>query len=399
MSSADKLYALANELFVSEDYEAALKKYTEAIQKDDGETSNANYYIARSYCHFKLDNFTGAMSDAKKAIDLDPKNPKAYLRKGMAAFSLAEYESAKEAFQKAQQIDPSPQYKTWIRKCDAELEFDEKGDDGESSDDINLTSLPSKPKPQPDGPPPLEPDLPSSIPASTSTSTTTTTTTTTTSSNTPAVQTTQTQPPQNKIRYEWYETESHATVSVLIKNVKKEEAKIDLQNNSFSIEVKLPTGSEYQLHIDLADSIIPSESNISFLSTKIEMKLKKSRPAKWNNLENTGTNTVKSWDIVSDPKKEKGLTYPSSSKHGAKDWDALTRGEPDEKLEGDAALNKVFADIYKGASDDQRRAMLKSYQESGGTVLSTNWDEVGKSEVKGHPPKGMDMKLWKDLHG
>jgi len=41
--------------------------------------------------------------------------------------------------------------------------------------------------------------------------------------------------------------------------------------------------------------------------------------------------------------------------------------------------------------------MQKSFQESGGTVLSTNWDEVGKTEVKGAPPKGMEMKYWKDL--
>jgi len=102
--------------------------------------------------------------------------------------------------------------------------------------------------------------------------------------------------------------------------------------------------------------------------------------------------------IIKKDKEGKSLSYPSSSKHGSKDWDALSRTQADEQLEGEAALNKVFADIYKGASDDQRRAMLKSFQESGGTVLSTNWDEVGKGEVKGHPPKGMDMKQWKELH-
>ena len=38
--------------------------------------------------------------------------------------------------------------------------------------------------------------------------------------------------------------------------------------------------------------------------------------------------------------------------------------------------------------------MMKSFVESGGTVLSTNWDEVGKKEVKGSPPKGLEMKKW-----
>jgi len=69
----------------------------------------------------------------------------------------------------------------------------------------------------------------------------------------------------------------------------------------------------------------------------------------------------------------------------------------EEKLEGEAALNQVFQNIYKGASDDQRRAMMKSFSESGGTVLSTNWDEVGKGAVKGSPPQGLEMKKWADL--
>jgi suppressor of G2 allele of SKP1 len=85
--------------------------------------------------------------------------------------------------------------------------------------------------------------------------------------------------------------------------------------------------------------------------------------------------------------------YPSSSRKKF-NWDELEKEVGEEKLEGDQALNKVFQDIFAGGSDEQRRAMIKSFTESGGTVLSTNWDEVGKSPVKGSPPKGMEAKKY-----
>ena len=41
----------------------------------------------------------------------------------VACFNLDEFESAKEAFETALALDPkASSYKTWIRKCDAELE-------------------------------------------------------------------------------------------------------------------------------------------------------------------------------------------------------------------------------------------------------------------------------------
>lgn len=35
--------------------------------------------------------------------------------------------------------------------------------------------------------------------------------------------------------------------------------------------------------------------------------------------------------------------------------------EKDEKLDGDAALNKFFREIYSDADEDMRRAMMKSF--------------------------------------
>jgi len=85
-------------------------------------------------------------------------------------------------------------------------------------------------------------------------------------------------------------------------------------------------------------------------------------------------------------------------KKGPKDWSALERElEEEEKAEaasatGDAALNALFRTIYAGADDDTRRAMQKSYVESAGTCLSTNWKEVGKAPVPVTPPDGQVHK-------
>lgn len=73
-----------------------------------------------------------------------------------------------------------------------------------------------------------------------------------------------------------------------------------------------------------------------------------------------------------------------------KDWAALERQlaaeEKEEKVEGDAALSKMFRDIYANASEETRRAMNKSYVESNGTTLSTDWATVGAAPVVGQPP-------------
>ena len=89
--------------------------------------------------------------------------------------------------------------------------------------------------------------------------------------------------------------------------------------------------------------------------------------------------------------------YPtSSSKYH--DWDKLAANietdEKDEKKEGDAALNDLFQKIYKDADDDTRRAMNKSFQESGGTVLSTNGKDIGAKKVECKPPDGMEYKKY-----
>lgn len=55
-----------------------------------------------------------------------------------------------------------------------------------------------------------------------------------------------------------------------------------------------------------------------------------------------------------------------------------------------------FQEIFKNADEDKRRAMMKSFQSSSGTVLSTDWGDVSKKDYEGKdrpsPPKGQEWR-------
>ncbi|KAL3689214.1 hypothetical protein R1sor_015523 [Riccia sorocarpa] len=90
---------------------------------------------------------------------------------------------------------------------------------------------------------------------------------------------------------------------------------------------------------------------------------------------------------------EPAVKYPSSNKKGARDWDRLEakvkKEEKDEEkvtLEGDAALNKLFQDIYKNADEDTRG--VKRHR-------SVHELEGGKEQRGGkESSKGMELKKW-----
>jgi len=60
-------------------------------------------------------------------------------------------------------------------------------------------------------------------------------------------------------------------------------------------------------------------------------------------------------------------------------------------------LIDFFQGIYGNASDEARQAMNKSFVESNGTSLSTDWKDVGSKKLEGSAPKGMEMHKWSDI--
>jgi suppressor of G2 allele of SKP1 len=105
---------------------------------------------------------------------------------------------------------------------------------------------------------------------------------------------------------------------------------------------------------------------------KIELKIKK----KLENINWIGLESGSATTLLEKMQNNVVPAYPSSSKV-KRDFNAIDK-ELDKMLskeggEGDSALNGLFKQIYERSDENTKRAMIKSYQTSGGTVLSTNW--------------------------
>lgn len=357
---AGELFSKANEAFVDENYKESIQLYTEAIQADG---TKGDFFASRAHAHIKLENYADALSDSKEAIKLNPQNYKAFLRQGIALFHQKEFESAKASFASGQKIEESDNFVTWIEKCEAALKS--------AKDDRRETTKPSSGSP--DETTKGQPGAASSggvdpIPM----------------------------PTGPKTRYDWYQTEGQVIITILIKRVARENLCVSIEEHSLSCSIKLPSGNDYTLNLDLLHTVVPDQCQTKVLPSKVEIKLKKAEGIRWSKLEGDSSETkIKHFN----PAEPAAVTpkYPSSSQH-TRDWDQLAheikKEEKDEKLEGDAALNQLFQQIYADGNDEVKRAMNKSFVESGGTVLSTNWKDIAKAKTDIKPPDGMEYKKW-----
>ncbi|NXR53764.1 SGT1 protein, partial [Hippolais icterina] len=287
---------------------------------------DAECYCQRAYAHILLQKYADAVADAKKSLELNPNNAVALLRKGLGEYHIKNYASALESFREGQRLDNVDDTFTIWIKRCEETLNDLEG--------FYVQKL--------------------------------------------------------NLEYDWYQTESQVIVTIMIKNAQKDDVSVQFLERKMNASVRLPSGEDFNLKLDLLHSIVPEQSTFKVLSTKIEIKMKKPEAVRWEKLEGQG-----------DSPKLKQFTpdaqhlYPSSS-HYTRNWDKLVveikEEEKNEKLEGDAALNKLFQQIYSDGTDEVKRAMNKSFMESGGTVLSTNWSDVGKRKVEVNPPDDVEWK-------
>ncbi|KAA8915832.1 hypothetical protein TRICI_002042 [Trichomonascus ciferrii] len=205
------------------------------------------------------------------------------------------------------------------------------------------------------------------------------------------------------VRMDFFQNNASVNVSLFLKNVPKESCNVEFHATEAVLTCKQPTSGEPFKYVlgPLTRQIKPEESSFRVFGTKVELNLVKAAAEKWPGLvvasEREDTKPSEPVETVSLDEMRKALNEPKLPPvNGAKDWDKLAEAE----LEGDDAEgdnpNAFFEKLYANADEDTRRAMMKSYIESNGTSLSTDWDSVKKGKVETVPPEGMEVKSWRN---
>lgn len=423
--TAEQSLSLGDAAYVDEQYEEALTDYTAASTLVSNNNNNSNssslvqfrIWSHRSAALFQLGRYDEAWNDAKMANTLMKETTVVGLRsgeseiclrrEGQAAYKLGNFDAAHSAFQKASQLALLNQqrssstfsYEDFIQRCQAHLPSIAEGKVKEST---VVTATVDDVKPAAKSVPPTV-KLTPAVPRSTA-----------------AVSSTKILVP----KYQYYQSDKVMTISILEPRVKETDLAVHFEAESLSVKLT-KQGQEFTvLAGTLYETVLPDQCLVSIRDDKVLIKLRKSSPGEWYTLLSKNkkktvptttaeatTTTASSTATTTTPPPQPSSTAPlpavstvDTSKprpySSPRDWDTISKQlaeeEDKETPDGDGAMNKLFQQIYASADEDTKRAMIKSYQTSGGTVLSTNWKEVKEKDYEEErtAPKGMEWKTW-----
>ena len=365
---ASQQLALADSLYVDEDYEAAIKQYTAATAAASSSSSSPEGRFRalshRAAAQLQIGKAADALEGAREALGLA--GPLA-LRPGEEEACRRREALAAAALGGGDDEGPPPQKPPQLR-------------------DHKRVAGPPPPRPRP-----AHPTMP---------------------------------------KYQYYQSDAVVTVSILAAKVRPEDLRVDFGLDKLTV-ILTRGGADFTVICGtLFDAVVVDRCKVVYKDDKVLIKLRKRERHQWHELFGNGAEdmAVEGKEIrekgseESEPLEAAAAAPTEISAHASaaddapaskatstsrvrpysshKDWDAIERDlkaeEDAEKPEGDEALNKLFEGIYAKSDPDTRRAMVKSFQTSGGTVLSTNWGEVAAKdyEKERQAPKGQEWKNW-----
>ena len=366
-------------------YEEAIQHFTAALKENP---AAVKYYINRATAYQRTKKYTEALTDAEIAVVLAHNRATrelikdAQFRRAQVLFFLERYADAEHILEIVKKLDEKEKtLPIWSTKIAKKLQEIPEGDEKRQ---ITVQDVPDV-----------------ELPSASSGASTIKKAETSAPAPKPVVPT-----PLNKIKDDWYQSNDTVTVNILAKGAPKDNVTVDFDKDSLSVSFPVEgSGAEYNYNIDpLYAPIDPAQSKFRITPNKIEITLKKAaQGVKWKTLEGDrrveaaegSASTIPHHILSGKPAQDSAPAYPTSSKSGTKNWDKVAAEDLDDKdeIEGDETSH-FFKKLYGGATPDQQRAMMKSYQESGGTVLSTDWSNVGSKTVVPEPPEGMEAKKY-----
>jgi len=396
--TAAQSLALGDSCLVDEDYDEALNAYTAALTLlGDSDLSSVTSFRALSHraaANLQLERYQDALEDAVAAHTLlgtkvaglrSGESEVCLRRQAVALFQLQHCDQALVVFRKAKQLadlnnskkksDSSTakpfDYAEWIQRCQQQL------------DPATTTSAATSTKKE------ALPPAPAAAAVATATKKKTIA------------------PP----KYQYYQSDKFVTINICEARVKDSDLTVQFATDMISVKL-VKEGQEFiVVGGNLYAEVIPEQCKINIKDEKVLVKLrkkeegnewyellgkKKKKPAPSSSTE-ASTETAAAAAAAAAPTAEPAkidTTAVPRPYASHRDWDSIEKEiaeeEEKEKPQGDDAMNKLFQSLYANADEDTKRAMVKSYQTSGGTVLSTNWNEVSKKDYEKErtAPKG-----------
>ncbi|KAL8342330.1 hypothetical protein RB601_005022 [Gaeumannomyces tritici] len=225
-------------------------------------------------------------------------------------------------------------------------------------------------------------------------------------------------PKEQKFRIDHFQNKEVVTLSIFVKGADKDRVAVERAGGDIVVVRNIPRQPNPDLVLKLSHAISAAgEIKHKVFGTKIELTLLNGTPGqKWTSWgsELMGPDAAAALSAAASsarvpatsdtptaaaaapaaapPAADKPPAYPTSAKGGPKDWEKVGGDDADEDKEQD--VDAFFKTLYQNAAPEARRAMMKSYVESNGTHLSTDWAGVKDGKVPTHPPDGAEVKKW-----
>lgn len=207
----------------------------------------------------------------------------------------------------------------------------------------------------------------------------------------------------NRVTRNWYQTETHVIIHVMAKNMRRQHVHVLFEEKNVICSMKIPPFNIfYDLFLNLARPIVPENSVIVVLKNKVEIRMEKEDSGVfWEVLDldtkakyaRNGEEVRTFWKIPeNDDAKE--IEYRSWDKLAAED-EGEVEVERLENWDSDAAAHRLFQHIYSQASEEKQKAMMKSFMDSRGTSMTTDWKKAKTGDTSTKlPPEASEHIDW-----